>query len=70
MVSPTDRNLLSKEAHRLTVELLKIAERRDTFICQEVADKVREIRKTRLMEDDVFLNELIFLLAQKGYFTV
>jgi len=59
-----------KKRTQLQMELMQVIKKNRTSICPEVANKVREIRKTKLMDDDVMLNQLIHTLAQNGYLTV
>ncbi len=54
----------------LARELLQVIEKNGSRINQEVADKVREIRKSRLMDDDLALQQLIYDLARNGYLTM
>lgn len=59
-----------KKKNQLVFELMQVIQKNRTSICQEVADKVKEIRKTKLMDTDTLLNKLILVLAQNGYLTV
>jgi len=59
-----------KQKSLLALELMEVIKKNGTSICQEVADKVRQIRMTKLMDDDTVLNKLILVLAQNGYLTV
>ncbi len=60
--------LLDKTA--LVVELTTVVEKNKTAICQVVADKVKEIRKTKLLDDDEMFQKLIIALAKSGFLTV
>ncbi len=60
--------LLEKTA--IVVELTAIIKKNRTAICKEVADKVREIRKTKLLDGDEMFNRLIEVLAKNGYLTI
>jgi hypothetical protein len=59
-----------QEKTRLMMELLAIRKKTGTFACQEVADKVKEIRKTGLMNDDMQFERIIQHLAINGFLTV
>lgn len=54
---------------KMANELLEVVTKYG-IVNQHTANKVKEIRKTKLMDDDVMLQQLIIELAKKGYFTV
>ncbi len=60
--------LLAKTA--LVSELTVVIKRNKTAICQDVANKVTEIRKTGQLKDDEMFNKLIIALAKNGYLTI
>ena len=53
-----------------TVDLMNVIKKNGTAICQDVANRVKEIRETGSMNDDEMFNKLILVLAQNGYLTV
>jgi hypothetical protein len=71
--APTPENFKNVENSanqaKLAIELLAVIEKNGTHICQEVADKVKAIRKTGLMKENTMLEGLIQDLARHGYLT-
>jgi len=52
------------------MELTSLIEKNQTAICQEVADKVKEIRTAKIMEGEVNFEMLVVALKKKGYSTI
>lgn len=61
-------NMLKKT--QLGVELMKIHHRTGSLLNREIADKVKEIRATGLMDGEPILENLILELAKAGFLTV
>jgi len=60
-------SLLNRTAFQM--ELMALIKSNKTTICQDVADKVREIRKTKMMDGEEIFEKLILALAKNGYLT-
>lgn len=54
----------------LAYELMQLVQRHGTHLNQEVADKVKAIRKTHLMDDSAMLATMIEDLARHGFLTL
>lgn len=61
---------ITKKKALVGQELLDMFAEHGTPYCLAVANKVKELRKEKIWENDEMLNKLILGLAEQGYLTV
>jgi len=54
----------------LVMEITRLINKHKTAICPEVAEKVREIRQTHLLDGEKYFEALVRALAKNGYLTL